>query len=161
MIDDKLHRQPASRVLLSVTWGEVISEYAHPLACGQQKMTNCNYIYFLCLSFLQWAASVWVFFDIMCREYTLFNTYKVFPQASRYESQNMNLPLWLLCWTFVDSFQHRATMTACSPGVDIHPASGSEGQLTVGLWIKEKVLLSHLYSHRLEANISSIRSFSC
>lgn len=81
-----------------------------------QKTTNCNYIYFLCLSFLQWAASVWVFLDIMWREYTLFNTYKVFLQASCYESQNMNPPLCDFCaellWTVSSSVP---------PWLHVHP----------------------------------------
>lgn len=40
MIDDKLHRQPASHVLLSLTWGLVISENAHPLACSRHISTT-------------------------------------------------------------------------------------------------------------------------
>ena len=59
--------------------------YIHPKKW--RTVTTCTIC--VCHSCGELPLSVWVFLDIMCREYTLFNTYKVFLQASCIESQNM------------------------------------------------------------------------
>lgn len=144
MIDDKLHKQPASRVLLSLTWGEVISENAHPLACSRhisttkKRQTVTTYTSCVCHSCSELPLSEYSWILCAGNIHYLIHT-KYFCKLPVMNHKTWTPPLWLLRWTFVDSFQQRATMTACSPGVDIHRVSGSEGQLMVGLWIKKKV----------------------